>query len=78
MDERRKIEAAIRSRLAVPLLTAGRALGLGRRRTLAAAERGLIPCSDLGTVSTTWLRRQLRQAEGSPRKAASATEAIAE
>jgi hypothetical protein len=53
----------LNSRLAVPLVLAGEALGLGRRRTKEAADAGKIPVTSAGTVPTSWLRQQLRLAD---------------
>jgi hypothetical protein len=54
------IRRALDTRLALPLVAAGRALGLGRRRTKAAAEAGQIPVTPAGTVPTWWLRQALQ------------------
>jgi hypothetical protein len=54
------IRRALHNRLALPLLAAGRALGLGRRRTKAAAAAGQIPVTPTGTVPTSWLRHALQ------------------
>ena len=59
MDDK-AIRRALNSRLALPLVAAGRALGLGRRRTKAAAEAGKIPVTPAGTVPTEWLRQVLQ------------------
>jgi hypothetical protein len=55
-----EIRRALNTRLALPLVAAGRALGLGRRRTKAAAEAGQIPVTPAGTVPTSWLRQALQ------------------
>jgi hypothetical protein len=61
MDD--EIREAIMTKLTVPLWpTAGRALGLGRSATYAAAERGEIPTITLGAkrpVPTASLRKML-------------------
>ena len=47
----------------MPLSTAAKALGLGRRATRAAVEAGEIPVFAAGgkeTVATDWLKQQLR------------------
>ena len=54
------IRQAIQARLALPLVTAGRALGLGRRRSKAAAAAGQIPVTPAGTVPTSWLKQVLQ------------------
>jgi hypothetical protein len=54
------IRRALQTRLALPLVAAGRALGLGRRRTKAAAEAGQIPVTPAGTVPTSWLKQMLQ------------------
>jgi hypothetical protein len=50
--------------LAMPPVHAGRALGLGRRRALAAVKEGTIPTTAAGTVPTSWVRDQLQLAGG--------------
>ena len=58
MDQER-IRRQIRERISVPLSIAGKALGLGRRATRAAADAGEIPTNRGGgkeTVPTDWLR----------------------
>ena len=54
------IRRALMTRLALTLPKAGRALGLGRRRTKQAASAGQIPVTPTGTVPTSWLRTVLR------------------
>ena len=54
------IRRALNKRLALPLFPAGRALGLGRRKTKQAAADGKIPVTPAGTVPTKWLRQVLR------------------
>ena len=58
-----EIEQAIRGRLTVPLWpVAGRALGLERGATYAAAAEGKIATLDVSrkkSVPTSWLRRKL-------------------
>jgi hypothetical protein len=49
----------IRGRLAVRPMLAGQALGLGRKRTKDAVERGVIPVTAAGTVPVSWLHAQL-------------------
>jgi hypothetical protein len=54
-----RIRRQIRERISVPLSTAGKALGLGRRATRAAVDAGEIPVNRGGgkeTVPTDWLR----------------------
>jgi hypothetical protein len=58
----KEIERDIREKLTVPLWpTTGRALGLGRNATYAAAQRGEIETIAVKKrpVSTAWLRRKL-------------------
>jgi hypothetical protein len=59
MDDQ-AIRRALDTRLALPLIPAGRALGLGRRKTKAAAAAGQIPLTSTGSVPTVWLRQQLQ------------------
>jgi hypothetical protein len=61
------IRRAIDKRLALPLVAAGRALGLGRRAAKAAAAAGDIPVIEAGgkeTVPTSWLRQILHLGDG--------------
>jgi hypothetical protein len=58
MDDN-KIRRAIATRLALPLTPAGRALGLGRRKTREEANAGRIPTTPSNTVPTSWLRQVL-------------------
>ncbi len=58
-----EIRREILTKLAVPLPTAGKALGLGEDAARAAAERGDIPTIPWGgkspPVPTSWLRKVL-------------------
>ena len=63
------IRRQILTRISVPLATAGKALGLGRRATRAAADAGEIPVNRGGgkeTVPTAWLRPKVMLSAGAP------------
>ena len=56
------IRRALETRLSVPLIIAGRALGLGRRAALNAAAAGEIPTNVAGgkaTVPSAWVIERL-------------------
>jgi hypothetical protein len=57
-----EIHTAVMTKLAVSVVLAGRALGLGPYASREAAGRGDIPTIDLGkhkSVPTSWLRKKL-------------------
>jgi hypothetical protein len=63
VTDQERIRRQISERISVPLSTAAKALGLGRRATRAAVEAGEIPVFAAGgkeTVTTDWLKQQLR------------------